>query len=75
MKVKGISTEKTFIILNGAEKFSVGAMGVGVHYKDNNHPVYLWPTDKPRKPYKDIHGNYIVETKESPMSLIKKLNK
>jgi len=75
MKFTGIAIETTYIILNGAEKYSVGKSGVGIHYKNNRHPLYLWPTDEPRKPYVDIHGNLIIETKESPMALIKKLKK
>lgn len=75
IKVRGIATENTYIILNGAESFSVGNKGVGIHFKGSNHPVYIWPTNQIKKPYVDIHGSYVVETKMSPMAIIKKLDK
>lgn len=74
-KIKGILVESTYIILNSAEQFSVGNKGVGIHFANNNHPIYIWPTDEPRKPYVDVSGSLIVETSASPMTLIKKLNK
>lgn len=75
LKTKGILIENTYIILNGAEQFSVGNKGVGIHFANNNHPIYIWPTSEPRNPYVDVSGSLIVETSASPMAVIKKLNK
>lgn len=73
MKITGVEIENNYIILNTAKTYSFGRGGIYINYANNKHRVVFYPTDKPRKPYHDTQGDLIIETKLSPMAVMKKL--